>query len=776
MSLKKRIFFKICPTETVDVENIKLDLKNNIIYVRPPEDNNREFGRERVNYWVFPNDGIFKNISQESVYHTVKDGVLENVLSGNNALIMVFGQKGSGKTFTTTGLNLTEKDFGILPRITEDLLKMIDIKPPESIKILMYVSYVEFHNDYAIDLLKDRPNKMNIHIRDQIRKIPITSMFDALKCIFIAEARKSCIKRNGKYYSNSASTVATFQIIQQNMNWTDLPKTSSRLHVVDLVGTDCTDNDKNPKERGLANLIKSKLEMFLLLLSNDQEKKAKLNKRMTAFIHYLADDISNQTCLRFLGNIKGRKEDLPIVLSLLRFGNIFQGLKPKKQAIEFDMTQKAKEACLQNEIMAIEKEKYLNSIVGRKKLDYQTDLQGMKHLNDLVDQYLECTIEEMPLMSFSNIKTVLNRLKDIYKDYVKEFDKMKAAEMARKRSDTSLKKGILSKKNIVEEIKTKGSIQEKEQRHLSIVSGCSIRIVPMSNSLKREKMKKPAKSHVKRSKDSSSKKKSNASSAGKIKKEEKVRQDKIDKKDKKYKMDKKNKKGKKDEKGKRSRKDKKLVYKASKEKTTLSRLWTSLPDDEQEIWNKFSLSPFCKDGIINLYQLNEMDVKTSLHDYFKAEQMRMEQTVEKSCDANEFDKQGNSTSPIIKPLNGDNFDEAQETVLMLRERSLTAYAVLKIYLRNRDDIAKTIQTKFDNFCFENYRARSPDVKAVEDRLAEFTVDINEEQAYLECNGLVEVPEATETTIMIRNLQRLMRYERAKRRKLLAEMDREWKQF
>lgn len=70
---KKRVFFRIFPTERFNFDYVKLETQCNKIYVRHLQDSEKKSD----NYWEFDTDGIFFNCTQETVYEEVEKDVLE---------------------------------------------------------------------------------------------------------------------------------------------------------------------------------------------------------------------------------------------------------------------------------------------------------------------------------------------------------------------------------------------------------------------------------------------------------------------------------------------------------------------------------------------------------------------------------------------------------------------------------------------------------------------------------------------------------------------------
>ncbi|GAB5360389.1 hypothetical protein AAMO2058_000623600 [Amorphochlora amoebiformis] len=56
--------------------------------------------------------------TQEDIFETVAEPVIDSVLKGFNGTIFAYGQSGSGKTYSMTGAPASYKQRGIIPRVT----------------------------------------------------------------------------------------------------------------------------------------------------------------------------------------------------------------------------------------------------------------------------------------------------------------------------------------------------------------------------------------------------------------------------------------------------------------------------------------------------------------------------------------------------------------------------------------------------------------------------------------------------------------------------------
>jgi hypothetical protein len=75
-----------------------------------------------------------------------------------------------------------------------------------------------------------------------------------------------------------------------------------QLHVIDLAGADTVGNFsclfKNHQEIGAANLAKTQLEQFFLVLCSDIPEHIKVKQRINPMIQYLGDSLNKNSILR----------------------------------------------------------------------------------------------------------------------------------------------------------------------------------------------------------------------------------------------------------------------------------------------------------------------------------------------------------------------------------------------------------------------------------------------------------------------------------------------
>ena len=86
------------------------------------------------------------------------------MIQGYNGTIFAYGQTGTGKTFTISGVPKDPQLKGIMPRAFESIFKMIQ-SDTES-EYLVRVSYLEIYNEEIRDLMSKKPQKLELKDKD----------------------------------------------------------------------------------------------------------------------------------------------------------------------------------------------------------------------------------------------------------------------------------------------------------------------------------------------------------------------------------------------------------------------------------------------------------------------------------------------------------------------------------------------------------------------------------------------------------------------------------
>ena len=94
--------------------------KGEILVQRQTDDVPKQFTFDHVYDW---------NSRQDNVFDDVAYPIIENVMDGYNGTIFAYGQTGTGKTFTISGVPKDAELKGIMPRTFDTIFKLIKGQP-----------------------------------------------------------------------------------------------------------------------------------------------------------------------------------------------------------------------------------------------------------------------------------------------------------------------------------------------------------------------------------------------------------------------------------------------------------------------------------------------------------------------------------------------------------------------------------------------------------------------------------------------------------------------
>ncbi|KAK9890899.1 hypothetical protein WA026_012241 [Henosepilachna vigintioctopunctata] len=409
-----KIFYRIFPSEAINWDNIRVLENGKFIQVHRVRSGTKENSKEKI-FKQFETDGILYNISQNDIYNTVMNGVIESVFQGQNAIVLAFGQTCSGKSSTIGGLHFIYKDRGIIPRCIENIFNLKE-QLPKNLQLDIEISYVEILSMLqANDLLKPYPSQVDKHnIGKTLQKIKVATDVETLQYLFIAEGKKE-FTCDTNYPSHIGSSIFTFHVTLRNMNFSDPYRVESKLHIIDLAGNDnFGDNSSHFKRSnhvGMANCTKSFMEHFLLLLSENDQELIRVKKRTNIVSQYLGDSFSRDSLLRFIGHLKTKPEDLFHAISMLRFGQIVKNLKPLGTTILLKDNELMKIATLQAKLDDIRKEKAILEML-RNEEPKELCQERIMQIQRIVEEFIRHQIDEDLLLKLGDIKAIVRIMKD----------------------------------------------------------------------------------------------------------------------------------------------------------------------------------------------------------------------------------------------------------------------------------------------------------------------------------------------------------------------------
>lgn len=155
-----RVCIRVRPLSTKEVEEghtavVEVTQKGEIFVNKP-------FVNEQPKQFTF--DVCYdKRASQVEIYNNTAAPIISNVLEGYNGTIFAYGQTGTGKTHTMTGVEGNNEHKGIMPRAFEDIFNSIKGDSNQT-QFLVRASYLEIYNEEIRDLLAKNPkNRLELH-------------------------------------------------------------------------------------------------------------------------------------------------------------------------------------------------------------------------------------------------------------------------------------------------------------------------------------------------------------------------------------------------------------------------------------------------------------------------------------------------------------------------------------------------------------------------------------------------------------------------------------
>ncbi|GME90070.1 unnamed protein product [Ambrosiozyma monospora] len=246
----------ITPSAPVTNTNIKV-----IVRFRPPsEQEPGEYGRTIVDYsekheavtitttnHTFQFDHIFpEQTEQEEIFNYSVKQTTEDLAAGYNGTVLCYGQTGSGKSYTMMGELETDKKKGLIPRIFEQIFRIIE-QSPKTLEYTVGVSYMEIYNETLRDLLNSENNsKLQIHENkvdgvfvSHLETLYVADLVDVYTILEQGNLNRSTGATNMN--EQSSRSHAIFQIKLSSKNLEDGVIKSGNLFLVDLAGSEKID-------------------------------------------------------------------------------------------------------------------------------------------------------------------------------------------------------------------------------------------------------------------------------------------------------------------------------------------------------------------------------------------------------------------------------------------------------------------------------------------------------------------------------------------------------
>ncbi|XP_032503872.1 kinesin-like protein KIF9 isoform X3 [Phocoena sinus] len=335
MGTRKKVhaFVRVKPTDDFAHEMIKYGDDNKTIDIHLKKDTRRGVVNNQQTDWSFKLDGVLHDASQDLVYETVAKDVVSQALNGYNGTIMCYGQTGAGKTYTMTGATENYKHRGILPRVLQQVFKMIEERPTQAITVR--VSYLEIYNESLFDLLSTLPyvgpsvtpmtivespqgvfiKGLSVHLTSQEE--------DAFSLLFEGETNRIIASHTMNKNSSRSHCIFTIYVEAHSRTLSDEKYITSKINLVDLAGSERLGKSRSEgrvlKEATYINKSLSFLEQAIIALGD--QKRDHIPFRQCKLTHALKDSLGGNCNMVLVTNIYGEASQLEETLSSLRFAS-----------------------------------------------------------------------------------------------------------------------------------------------------------------------------------------------------------------------------------------------------------------------------------------------------------------------------------------------------------------------------------------------------------------------------------------------------------------------
>ncbi|PRP81993.1 kinesin-II 95 kDa subunit [Planoprotostelium fungivorum] len=314
---------------------VTMDTNKGLVTVKNPADkSDKAFSFDTVYDW---------NSTQKAVYNETVYPIVECVLNGYNGTIFAYGQTGTGKTHTMSGVPSDPELKGVIPNAFENIFDYINTKGKENpnTTYLVTASFLEIYNEEVRDLLSETPTKKldlkehpetGVYVKDLEAKIVKT----------VPEMDHWMEKGNGnrsvgftKMNAGSSRSHSIFTIVVESSTIVegsaDPVVKRGKLHLVDLAGSERQSKTEAEgqrlKEAAKINLSLSALGNVISALVDG--KGGHIPYRDSKLTRLLQDSLGGNSKTVMIAAMGPADHNYDETMSTLRYANRAKNIKNK---------------------------------------------------------------------------------------------------------------------------------------------------------------------------------------------------------------------------------------------------------------------------------------------------------------------------------------------------------------------------------------------------------------------------------------------------------------
>ena len=472
--------------EDSDYKTIKVISNNSLIVSIPTEYSFEE--KNKVNHIKvtkekqskFEFDFVFdENTSQSQVYEYTTFNLIEQIIEGYNATVLAYGATGTGKTYTMLGEGSNE---GIMIRVIKDLFFYVNENINKDKNYIIKISYIEIYNEIIKDLLNNNNTNSTVELRSDAKNglilknaliKKVSSETEAFNLII--GGNKNRTEKNTEYNKNSSRSHAILNIYieieDQELN-VNQKKTFGKFMLLDLAGNEKTSFNYNIKNKEIGSINKSLLALNKCINLLVSKNRGFIPWRDSNLTRLLQEPLSGNGKLVIIATISMALASFDETMFTLQFAKRARNIKlnMKKNIItnkkigisKFDnFIGNIKEEIVEVKNNILKQDNMIDNIKSNNNVSEIKPEQKNKKEESIVKKDEKIKEKKQPE----------NKCEKVYKDMVEHF-----------KSEINLKKKIMEKENIIEELKN--DMIEKEYE---ILHSNEINLPPLKEQLKEKK-------------------------------------------------------------------------------------------------------------------------------------------------------------------------------------------------------------------------------------------------------------------------------------------------
>ena len=469
----------------------------------------------KVKEATFKFDFAFDTQSEQTeIYQYTTSHLVKQIINGFNATVFAYGATGTGKTYTMVGEG---ENWGIMIRAISDLFKIINQDKEKEKKFVIKISYVEIYNEIIKDLLADNKNTQ-LEIRTDPQKGVILQGASFKKVTNEADAYK-LIMRGNKHRTetpslsnqNSSRSHAMLQIYleveqQQNNNINfNKEKTFGKFVLIDLAGSEKAPIlGKKSSESGSIN--KSLLALGKCINALTSQNKGYIPWRDSKLTRLLQEPLSGNSRIVMIATVSPAIDSFDETMFTLQNANKAKGVKVvlKKNVVETEAPRINKydeyiqnlqeeiheinEKIVENEKINVNNTSNININISNRDIE-QSNSNNVSFSNSnsniITNQNQNNNSNNINTLPKKNSITNINPPKDVSNTnnnnsvtnnninittQIDEYEKIQKDIMEHFQNEINLKKKIIEKEEIIENLKNELSDKEYELFHANVAN------------------------------------------------------------------------------------------------------------------------------------------------------------------------------------------------------------------------------------------------------------------------------------------------------------------